>query len=318
MDSEEIKDFELLKKEVAQTFRLTFPYCTAPIEEWKGQEITDFQEELLKKVKAQISEKWFYTHIKTGNDKLPRIDMLNMLSEYAGYRNWNEFISKKKEPETIVRTEQAADGRTKRIASKNLWWLFVALGSVSLLIIILNLKNKPLQVFYHGSLSDLTGTAPAHPEKIDVVVYKDNESPLIIHPDSTTHFSIEASGGRVKFIVRSPYYNSDTIVRLLNEHSVEEKIIVRTDDYALMIHYFSTSNLKDWQKRRMQLDDMITEDAKIYQLYEGSGGMELYNKDEFIDRMTMPLKSLRNVEIVESSYVSGRIKILKFRIAETK
>ena len=34
-------------------------------------------------VNGRISEKWFYTHIKSNSGKLPRIDMLNILSEYC-------------------------------------------------------------------------------------------------------------------------------------------------------------------------------------------------------------------------------------------
>ena len=42
----------------------SYPGINPVISEWKGQEITDFQEELLNKANAHISEKWFYNHIK--------------------------------------------------------------------------------------------------------------------------------------------------------------------------------------------------------------------------------------------------------------
>ena len=64
MDSEELKYFEELKKEVATSFQKTHPHCNSNINEWKGQDITDFQEELINKVHGRLSEKWFYTHIK--------------------------------------------------------------------------------------------------------------------------------------------------------------------------------------------------------------------------------------------------------------
>jgi hypothetical protein len=45
-----------------------------------------------KKAKGNISEKSFYTYFKTSPvTKLPRIDMLNLLSIYAGYDSWYEF-----------------------------------------------------------------------------------------------------------------------------------------------------------------------------------------------------------------------------------
>ena len=83
--------FDELKKEVAEVYRKTYPSCQLAIEDWKGQDITNFQEELIANVKGRISEKWFYTHIKSKCEKLPRIDMLNMLSQYAGYQDWRDF-----------------------------------------------------------------------------------------------------------------------------------------------------------------------------------------------------------------------------------
>ena len=42
--------------------------------------------------KGNISEKSFYTYFKTSpTAKLPRIDMLNILSIYAGYSSWYDF-----------------------------------------------------------------------------------------------------------------------------------------------------------------------------------------------------------------------------------
>ncbi len=97
MSSPEHLWFELLKKEIADTYRITYPSCNIPIEEWKGQDISNFQEELIAKVKGRISEKWFYTHIKSKGEKLPRIDMLNMLSQYSGYQDWRDFTTKKQD-----------------------------------------------------------------------------------------------------------------------------------------------------------------------------------------------------------------------------
>ena len=61
-----------------ETMLRSYPGMSASIADWKGQDIVNFQEELLRKVNAHISEKWFYTHMKSDQDKLPRIDMLNV------------------------------------------------------------------------------------------------------------------------------------------------------------------------------------------------------------------------------------------------
>jgi hypothetical protein len=62
------------------------------ISKWKGIDIIYFQEDLRKIAKGNISEKTFYTYFKTSPvTKLPRIDMLNLLSVYAGYASWYDF-----------------------------------------------------------------------------------------------------------------------------------------------------------------------------------------------------------------------------------
>jgi hypothetical protein len=324
MPDKETEYFELLKKEVAGTFRKSFPYCTNPIGDWKGQEIIDFQEDLLKKVKGQISEKWFYTHFKQQSEKLPRIDMLNMLCQYAGYHSWNEFANRKKGIPVTAEVISSQEERAEPIQlppvpiqkKKKHWWIFPMLGITAAAIVLMMVNPPAPPKTFQGCLIDITGAVPSDAARIDVIVLREKESPVTLRCDSNGCFKVESASGMIRFIIRSPYYSTDTITRILNTLSQTEKIKVCTDDYALMIHYFSTSNINDWKKRRMQLDDMITEDAKIYQVFGGSMGMELYNKDEFVDRMTMPLKSLKNVEIIETNYVNGRINKLKFKLNE--
>ena len=84
--------FNLLKNEIVITMQRSYPGINLSISDWKKQEITDFQEDLRIKVNGQISEKWFYTHMKSDKSTLPRIDLLNLLSKYAGYSNWDDFI----------------------------------------------------------------------------------------------------------------------------------------------------------------------------------------------------------------------------------
>lgn len=93
MQHKENTEFDLLKRKIVETMQQSFPGISSSISEWKGQDIVNFQEELLLKVNAHISEKWFYTHMKADRGKLPRIDVLNLLSKYVGYADWNDFVS---------------------------------------------------------------------------------------------------------------------------------------------------------------------------------------------------------------------------------
>ncbi|MGI9581803.1 hypothetical protein ACR1PO_11365 [Chryseobacterium sp. RRHN12] len=84
--------FEQLKKEVQSQYLKEYTPSQDDISKWKGIDIIYFQEDLRKKAKGNISEKSFYTYFKTSPvTKLPRIDMLNLLSIYAGYDSWYEF-----------------------------------------------------------------------------------------------------------------------------------------------------------------------------------------------------------------------------------
>ncbi|SEM56393.1 hypothetical protein SAMN05421856_104204 [Chryseobacterium taichungense] len=84
--------FEQLKKDVQAQYLKEYTPSYDEISKWKGIDIIYFQEDLRKKAKGNISEKSFYTYFKNSPvTKLPRIDMLNLLSIYAGYDSWYEF-----------------------------------------------------------------------------------------------------------------------------------------------------------------------------------------------------------------------------------
>ncbi|MBD3903764.1 hypothetical protein NAL32_01720 [Chryseobacterium sp. Ch-15] len=84
--------FEQLKKDVQAQYLKEYTPSYDEISKWKGIDIIYFQEDLRKKAKGNISEKSFYTYFKSSPvSKLPRIDMLNLLSIYAGYASWYDF-----------------------------------------------------------------------------------------------------------------------------------------------------------------------------------------------------------------------------------
>ena len=44
--------------------------------------------------------------------------------------------------------------------------------------------------------------------------------------------------------------------------------------------------------------------------------MEMYNKQEFINKLTMPLRSLRQIDVLDIRYVGDRIQVLRFKQKE--
>jgi hypothetical protein len=64
-------------------FRKKYPDADENMEKWNLKQIEAFQNDLMEKVKSSVSTKWFYTHIKSSvSEKLPRIDVLDILSRY--------------------------------------------------------------------------------------------------------------------------------------------------------------------------------------------------------------------------------------------
>lgn len=92
MSNLELLHFEQLKDKVQAQYLKNHTPSHDEISKWKGIDIIYFQEDLRKIAKGNISEKTFYTYFKTSPvTKIPRIDMLNILSIYAGYVSWYDF-----------------------------------------------------------------------------------------------------------------------------------------------------------------------------------------------------------------------------------
>jgi hypothetical protein len=84
-----------------------------------------------------------------------------------------------------------------------------------------------------------------------------------------------------------------------------------------MLFYLSNKNVKDWEKRRNQMNLIISDSALIYQVYGGEAvGLELYNKWEFINKLTLPSRSLKSIEILATKYHDNKISLIRFRQKE--
>jgi hypothetical protein len=308
VEKAETQYLNLLKTAVVDTMKQTYPGICDNISDWKGQDIINFQEDLLEKVNEHISEKWFYSHMKSENEKLPRIDMLNFLSRYVGYIDWRDF--KYKNREYILSEDQNnKPGKTS---------LYLKISGLLLLLVV-----SIVLVKFVGNKSYQFAFKDAHTKRsitdtlLEIIIMNENESPDYEKCDPPGYYNLKTKKEKVRFMVKSPYYETDTITRVLDKFEGSENIYLYPNDFAMMIHYFSATNVKDWEKRRDHLDRMISDSAFIYQFFdEGQVGMELYNKEEFIDKLSMPVNSLKNIEIMETIYTGRKISVLRFRQLE--
>ena len=281
----------------------TYAGISKNIEDWKGNDIIEFQEDLKLKVNEYFSEKWFYTHFKTYNEILPRIDLLNILSRYTGYIDWSDFKHKNRDKITIF-TEHKGSNR-----------IFYILPAISLMVFILAwviIKAGSITT-YQFCFIDKDSKVPIRNTKIEVAILKDKESPILQLCDPEGCFTYKTNEQKIKFLVKAPYYFADTITRILKKAKRTEEIQLKLNDYALMIYYFSNSKVNDWKKRREQLNQIIADSAYICQVFnKGMMGMELYNKKEFIDMLTMPARGLRNIEVIDMLYKDEKIITIRF------
>ena len=170
---------------------------------------------------------------------------------------------------------------------------------------------------YKFSFFDADTAQPVTNSTIGVTVLRDEESPVsyLCRPDGS--FILKTDKASVRFVVKSPYYYTDTILRMLDKFNRSEIVKLRPDNYALMIRFFAGSNVGDWQKRRNQLNRMISDSAMIYQVCSRETiGVELYNKWEFIDKLSLPSRSLREIEIIDTRYENEKISLIRFRQKE--
>jgi len=306
LHSENKNNFELLKKKIVLVMQQSYPGINSAIIEWKGQDIVNFQEELLSKVNAHISEKWFYTHMKADHASIPRIDVLNLLSKYVGFKDWNDFVFHNSE----VSISEIG------VKTGNRYFVIIPLVVVLVMAILFALFKLFNTREYKFCFYDADTREAISNQIIEVNLLLEDESAMSILCDNESCFEFRSDESFIKMVVKTPYYKTDTITRYLDKFKREEKVGLHANEYALMIHYFSKVKVDDWKKRRSSLDKIIDDRAIIYQVFNNHEvvGLDVYNKWEFIDKMTLPAGSLRNIEILDTKFSGDKILLLKFRI----
>ena len=309
MNTEKTYYFSLLKQKIATTF-LASHAASSDIRDWKGTTITDFQEDVRSKTNSSISEKWFYTYIKNDSEKLPRVDMLNLLSVYVGYENWLDFKQNhlEIEAETEGKVELNEKEETPKPSTK-IMWLFLSLP-----LILYGLYSiYPKENTFSFCFIDADQRTSIQTIPLDITILRPEESPLYFKTDSLGCFSYTTAETTLKFVVKSPYHKTDTIVRHINSNH-HKTFQLQTDDYALMLLYYANGNTKDWKKRRTQLQELIADNTQIYRAFKNNIGIEMYTKKEFINLLTIPTSSLKKMRILDKVYSDDKIVKLKFMI----
>ena len=309
----ELECFYHLKKELLRKYQETYPQWKRPIHDFKGKEIASFQKLLEEKVNSRISEKWFYTHLKPiENEKLPRMDMLDLLSQFLGFSDWEKFKIEHQIEEEVKRIIETRNDEIFTLPSKKKIAIFMIVFFVVcwLGFSFFYKKNETCQFcFEDADTHELIKN-----QAIEIEIFQAGESPIIQKTNAQGCFKWEMKNDEISFAINAPYYHSDTISRVIKNQNHQEIISLKKNDYALIIHLFSNSNFEGWEKRRQQLGQMISDDAIIFQVEKGNtmSGLDMLNKEEFIDRLTLPINSLKNIRIIHSIYQGEKIYRLRF------
>lgn len=348
----EFSYFNSLKKAVQEKYLETHSPSFDDISKWRGIDIIYFQEDLRQKAKGNISEKTFYTYFKNNtNEKIPRIDMLNILSIYAGYSSWSEFRKKNQLPEqktqqtplpepapveTIYqqKTETTNDiveekpivktineikilesekNHNSSFLKKYLWLGISALLFATILILVFN--DTLFYKKYTYAFTDADRNSSIKGE-LDVKIIRDNESPILIKVKPNSPFVYETKSKTLKMVISSPFYKTDTVSRDLTTAPDSENIELKPNDYAIQLYYYSKSII-DFKKKTSELNRLISDNALIYQVVDSDiYGIETMDKQKYISLVTLPTTSLEKLEVIDSQMKNGKIVMIKFRITE--
>ncbi len=344
--------FQSLKKAVQEKYLESHSPSFDDISKWKGIDIIYFQEDLRQKAKGNISEKTFYTYFKNNaQEKVPRIDMLNILSVYIGYNSWSEFrkknpiVDEKKNAEIaatpipqeivpvqkeeqieiikpIIPVENKAIEEIQNINHNNTnhnflrryLWLGISaflFATVLFLVFYDNLFYKK----YTYAFTDADRNSSIKGE-LDVKIIRDNESPILFKVKPNSPFVYETKSKKLKMIISSPFYKTDEVTRDLTNAPEKENIELKPNDYAIQLFYYSKS-IKDFKKKTYQLNRLISDKALIYQVVDSDiYGIETMDKQKYISLVTLPTTSLENLEVIDSQMENGKIVMIKFRITD--
>ncbi len=366
--------FEQLKTEVQAQYLKEHHPSFDDISKWKGIDIIYFQEDLRKRAKGNISEKTFYTYFKTlPVSKLPRIDMLNILSIYVGYTSWYDFkknhlfenetlndseketllepeveqsftifhetpknLPLPKEQENIILQKNTNDNqlfkekstvleKTQQPSQNSLFskikkyvWLIIS-GILATIVAILGFGDHIWGRNYTYCFIDSDRNTKIN-NVLEIKVIKENESPILYRVKPGECFYYPSKDKTLKMEVSSPFYETALVFRNLENAPREETIELKPDDYAIMLHYFSTkevssSSLEQIKVKQQTLNNLISDRALIYQVFDNEFyGVETLTKQKYIGLVTTPTKSMKNLKVIETKREKGKIVLIKFKI----
>ncbi|MFC4739891.1 hypothetical protein ACFO3U_07780 [Flavobacterium ponti] len=281
--------FQNLKNDVLLVYKEHHPYFVGDWKTFSSQDIQNLIELIETQVKQTVSEKWIYTHLKPEtNEKLPRKDMLNILSQLVGYSGWEEYLFKNKK---VVEVTQQDDKKSNR---NLVIWLLSLMVITSIVAYIFYDFIFEKDNVHSLEVKDSYTNDKISTEDIKAVIVNDSAEIPIEIVNSELQIKTKDSA---KVVIKSPFYEDKTVM-VKNTHP-HPNIVLEPDDYAMMLKAFMKSDIKDWQTRKEQLQKILADDLEVIVMLKNNLGAEYFNKEEFSEKLVIPTASLKKMKVIE-------------------
>ncbi|MFN3753659.1 hypothetical protein [Flavobacterium sp.] len=288
----ELEHFQRLKQLVLLKYQEHYPFFQGSWKTFGAQDIQNLIGLIEEKNKQTISEKWIYTHLKPEtNQKVPRKDMLNILTEFVGFSGWDEFVF-----EAISETVVVPKGQKKEFKI----WLLVLLLPIIIAIWYFG---------FYSSATPKTNTIELNNEFTNEKINADEVK--VVQIEDSVEKSLEVKDGKVqintsgdkdtKLVIKSPFYQPKTvsISSANNGQATPKQVVLTPDDYAMMLKAFMVSDIKDWQTRKEQLNKILADNLEVIVMLKGNLGAEYFDKNEFSQKLIVPTANVRKMRIIE-------------------
>ncbi|MPS71745.1 MAG: hypothetical protein E2590_01190 [Chryseobacterium sp.] len=296
----ELEVFAELKKEVLLTYQKHYPFFSGTWKNFSSKDILQLIDLIEKEQRNTVSEKWVYTHLKPdSNEKLPRKDMLDIFSKFSGYSGWDEFHSKIKNSNF-----ESSKVKTKKTYYKN--WIFIIpaffiLGLGSFFWLRKSAKKE---------ISIINAYSGKEIPNDEIKIYDVTDSikkNLTVEEKST----VKTEKDSLKIVIESPFYQSK-IVNISADKSKTE-IQLQPNDNAMMIKAFLSADIKDWQTRKKQLENILSEDTEVVLMLRDNLGSEYFDKQDFIKQILIPTNRLKKWKIVEIKNEEEKVNFIRIQ-----
>lgn len=298
----ELEQFQELKDKVLLKYQEQYPFFQGTWKTFSSQDIQNLIGLIEVQCKQTISEKWIYTHLKPEtNSKIPRKDMLNILSQLVGFSGWDEF--------TFEEKVEVIPSNKSKISKK--WWLLLLLIPLIVLIVFLNKKEDSVSKTIQ--LNNEFTNEKVKAEEVKVYQVKDSVKQELEIKEGKIQVANNGNE-KSKLVIQSPFYKPKTIVLNPNENTTEppKSVDLKPDDYAMMLKAFMLSDIKDWKTRKEQLDKILSDDLEVMVMLKDNLGAEYFNKTEFSQKLIIPTATLRKMKIIEiEKETNQKIKFIR-------